>query len=544
MIRSRARVGARLIAAAATFSLVLTGCGKIEDSGGQQPQQPADQDTRPIKTGGTLRFALDAEPDKLDPTLSRTLVGREVFQSICETLYEVDEKLEIVPKLAASLPEVSQDGKTVTIKIRTGLKFADGTTMDAAAVKTSLDRHRTLTGSARKSELGPITEITVADPATVTIKLAEPYAPLTGSLTASGGIVMSPTALASGKDFATAPVCIGPFKFATRVAQDRIEVVKDPNYYDADKVKLDKIIYRTIPDATTRLNNLRSGDIDVMLTVSPINVDELKADGNLRLIANDSIGYQGITINIGNAAGKTSDPAPLAAPFASPLSTDARVRRALMLSIDREALNRTVFRGVYTPACGPISPASPLSSDAAQACPPHDPAQAKRLLAEAGVATPVKVSLTVINNADGKRIGEAIKSMATEGGFDIQLEPVEFASALDAVDAGRYQMFRIGWSGLVDADGNISQFFQTKGSQNTSGYTNPEVDAWLTEARRSQDVNKRRELYGKVITKIHEDVPIIYLYRTKNQIGVSNKVGQVRMFNDYLVRLATAGFVE
>jgi peptide/nickel transport system substrate-binding protein len=533
----------RLCAALTAFSLVLAGCAKVDSGTGGQ-RQPTSADNRPVKSGGTLRMALDQEPDKLDPTLSRTLVGREVFESICQKLYEVNEKLDLVPQLAAAMPELSEDGKTVTIKLRTGVRFADGTEMDAEAVRISLERHRTMQGSARKSELAPVAEVAVVDKETVRLRLSAPFSPLTAQFTDRAGMIMSPTALAKGTDFATSPVCVGPFKFATRVAQDRIEVVKDPNYYDAAKVKLDKVIYRTIADATTRLNNLRSGDIDLMLNVSPIHVEELQGISDLRLIRTENIGYQGITVNIGNASGVGKAPGQLGAPYNSPLATDSRVRRALMLSIDREALTRTVFRGVYTPACGPISPASPLSSDATQACPKYDPEQAKRLLAEAGVATPVKVSLIVINDPDARRTGEALKSMVTAGGFDIQLEPTEFASALDVVDAGKFQLFRIGWSGQVDVDGNITRFFQTEGSQNTSGYSNPEVDRWLTDARSTQDTTKRKELYAKVIAKIHEDAPIIYLYRTKNQIGVNNKVGGVRMFSDYIVRLESAGFVE
>jgi peptide/nickel transport system substrate-binding protein len=339
-------------------------------------------------------------------------------------------------------------------------------------------------------------------------------------------------------------VCIGPFKFATRVAQDRIEVVKDPNYYDAGNVKLEKVIYRIIADDNTRFNNLRSGDIDVQFDVSPINVEELKGIGNLRLLRTDSLGYQGITVNTGNVAGLGKDPGPLAAPFAGPFASNAKVRKAFMLSIDREALNRTVFRGVYTPACGPIPAASPLSSDAAQACPKHDPEEAKKLLAEAGVQTPVRASLIVANTPDGRRVGEAIKSMVTGGGFDIQLEPTEFASSLDLTDAGKFQIFQIGWSGRVDPDGNIAQFVQTKGSQNVSGYSNPEVDQWINEARAAQDVAKRKEMYGKVIGKLQEEAPLIYLWRQPNLLGMSDKVGQIKMYGDGLIRVNAAGFVE
>src|SRR5262245_64495240 len=121
MARSRARLGARMIAGAAVFSLVLSGCGKVDN--GSPPPQGSQQDNRAVKAGGTMRVALDGEPDKLDPTLARTLVGRNVFNAICEKLYDINDKLEVVPQLAAAAPEISSDGLTVKIKLRTGLKF-------------------------------------------------------------------------------------------------------------------------------------------------------------------------------------------------------------------------------------------------------------------------------------------------------------------------------------------------------------------------------------------------------------------------------------
>src|SRR5258705_7172176 len=132
--------------ASAALLLTVTGCSSIDNTTGT----PAAPDTRPPKMGGTLVVALSSEPDALDPTTGRTLVGRAVFTSICEKLYDIDDKLAVVPQLAAALPEISADGVTVTIKLRPNVKFADGTPMDAAAVKTSLDRHRTLATSARK----------------------------------------------------------------------------------------------------------------------------------------------------------------------------------------------------------------------------------------------------------------------------------------------------------------------------------------------------------------------------------------------------------
>jgi peptide/nickel transport system substrate-binding protein len=531
---------ATVLALALATALLGAGCSSIKSNDSGTASQSAEPAAR---NGGTLRVALSAEPDKLDPTLARTLVGRTVFNAICEKLYDVNAKLDVVPQLAAALPEFSADGKTVTIKVRSGVKFADGTPLDAAAVKTSLTRHMTLSGSARKTELSSVAGVDVTDPMTVTIRMKKPFVPLTAVLADRSGMIMSPTALKAGDDkFATNPVCVGPFKFSTRVAQDRIEVVKDPNYYDAAKVHLDKIVYRIIADATTRFNNLRSGDVEVHDTVATTDVAALKADTNLKLLTSDSLGYQGITVNLGNANGVGKPAATLAAPYAGPLATNAKVRQAFELSLDRDAINKVVFQGQFAPACGPISAASPLSSDAAQACPKHDPAGAKQLLTQAGVATPVKVSMVLANTPDERRLGEAIQAQVKEAGFDLELQPTEFSASLDQTDAGKFQLFRIGWSGRIDPDGNIASFVGTQGSQNISGYASPAMDSLLDQARSVPDVAKRRDVYGQIITKLHEDVPLIYLYRAKNLTGVSSKVVGVQVYGDGLIRLGTAGF--
>jgi peptide/nickel transport system substrate-binding protein len=415
--------------------------------------------------------------------------------------------------------------------------------MDAAAVKTSLDRHRTLATSARKSELSSVTDVSVSDPSTVVLKLNAPFAPLVAQLADRAGMVMSPTALqASGDTFGANPVCVGPFKFSNRVAQDHIEVVKDPNYYDASHVYLDKVTYKIIADPTTRFNNLKSGDVQVEDVVAATDVDALQGDPNLVLLTSDSLGYQGITINIGNINGVGKPGGALPANLASAMASDARVRQAFELSLDRDAINTVVFRGKYAVACGPISPTSPFSSDAAQACPKHDPTAAKALLTQAGVTQPFKISMIIANTPDAARLGQAIQSQVKEGGFELELVPTEFAASLDQTDKGNYQMFQIGWSGRVDPDGNISNFVSTAGSQNNNGYTNSSVDSLLSQTRVKTDVAARRDLFGQVITQLHKDVPIIYLYRTKNFTGVSKSIVGVQMYGDGLMRFAHAGF--
>ena len=230
-----------------------------------------------VKAGGKLVMALSAEPDKLDPTLSRSLYSRYVFEAMCEKLYDVDAQARIVPQLATDLPKVSDGGKTVTIPVREGVKFADGTAFDAAAVKSTFERNLTLKGSGRKSELGPITGVDAPDARTVVVHLKEPFAPLTAALADRAGMIMSPKATkALGVEFSSAPVCVGPFKFTKRVPQNSIELSRDPNYYDAAKVHLDSISYRIMTDANIRAANLRSGDVKVADSLSAQDVPSLR----------------------------------------------------------------------------------------------------------------------------------------------------------------------------------------------------------------------------------------------------------------------------
>jgi peptide/nickel transport system substrate-binding protein len=148
-----------------------------------------------IRNGGTLTVALADDPDMLDPTQARTLVGRTVFASMCEKLYDIDEKINVVPQLAAGMPSLSDGGRTAEIKLRTGIKFNDDTPFDAEAVKKSLDRHRSLETSAPKSELLAIKSVEAVDPQTVRIHLSQPFAPLAAVLADRSGMVMSPKQL-------------------------------------------------------------------------------------------------------------------------------------------------------------------------------------------------------------------------------------------------------------------------------------------------------------------------------------------------------------
>ncbi|MEU4531730.1 ABC transporter substrate-binding protein [Micromonospora ureilytica] len=543
----RRRVLRAAVAAAVVCTVVA--CSPVSNSeGGGQPggDQSAGQDSfgtpadpAAVKQGGKLVIALSAEPDALDPTLSRSLYSRYVFQAMCQKLYDVNEQAQVVPQLATALPTTSGDGRTVTIPLRPGVRFADGTAFDSAAVKATLQRHLTNARSARKSELGPIDGVDTPDAQTVVLRLKQPFAPLLGALADRAGMIMSAQALRTrGDDFASAPVCVGPFKFAKRVPQNSIEVVRDPNYYDASKVHLDAISWRILTDASIRAANLRSGDAQVADSVSTQDVASLRQDAAVSVLQSQSLGYQGLTINVGNVDGVGT----AAKPINRPLAQNAKVRQAFEHAIDRKALVDAVFNGLHAAACSPISPASTFSSPEAQTCPAHDPAKAKQLLAEAGVQTPYAVTMLASNTPDTLRLAQALQSMVKDGGFDLKINPVEYSSLLDEQDRGNFELLQLGWSGRIDPDANITNFVGTGASQNVAGYSNPQLDTVLTQARQAGDVEQRRKLYGQAVTVLQQDDALIYLYRQRNLTAVSKQIQGLQVFPDGVIRAAFAGF--
>jgi peptide/nickel transport system substrate-binding protein len=495
-----------------------------------------------IKNGGTLVIGLAEEPDALDPTLARTFVGRMVFLHMCEKLYDLNSKLQIVPQLAAALPQVSQDKLTYTIKIRSGIKFNDGTPLTADAVKQSLDRDRTLKGSVRASEISPVSSVDASGD-TVTIHLKQPYSPLTAQLADRAGMVMSPKQLdALGDKFATNPVCVGPFEFKDRVAGDHITLVKSQDYYDKAKVHLDEITFRIITDPNARTQDLRAGDIQVLDRIQSTDVPTLQKDKTDTVIKTPTIGYQGLTLNIGNKNG-------LLKPYANvgtPLARSQYLRTAFDLALDRNTINKVVFNGLNQPDCYPISPLSPwYVTTKGLACNlTANDTLAQKLVKASGAATPIKVTLTIATDPVAARLGQVIQAMEQKVGFDVSLKPTEFVSSLNAADAGNFDVFAVGWSGRVDPDGNIYGFVATPGTLNDSGYSNPKLDYILNSARKSVTQKSRTTLYTAAMKIIHRDRPLIYLYHPVNYYGVSSKVAGIQVYGDGLIRAYYAGFVK
>jgi len=466
-----------------------------------------------------LRIGMRDDPDILDPTLSRTYVGTLVMTAMCDKLFDLDANQAIVPVLATGYEWV--DSTTLLIRLRAGVRFHDGEPFDAAAVKYSLDRHAALPGSFRRNEIGAMERVEVVDPLTVRVILKQPFSPFVAVLTDRAGMMVAPKAAeAAGKDFGLHPVCAGPFRFLERVAQDRVVLERDPGYWDAGRIHYDRVSYRVIPDSSIRLANLLAGALEIA-EVAPLDVQGAKADPKLDVVSVPGLGYGALTVNLSGT---------------SAIARDPRVRRAFALALDRAALTQVVFAGLYEPNAQAISAASPYYAPAVP-MPPHDVAEARALLQQAGVAAPVRVDLLVYNTPQGVQTGEVIQSMAAEAGFEVRVTAAEFGAVLAATARSDFQVTLGGWSGLLDPDSNSYAFLHTGSALNIAKYSNAHADQLLEQARMEGDPVKRRALYDQLWRQVQADLPLIYLWTTRNILGVSKKVRGVTLLANGLLPL-------
>lgn len=471
-----------------------------------------------------LKIGLAEDADTLDPAQSRTFVGRIVYTALCDKLVDVTPKLEIVPQLATSWAW-SDDGMSLTMTLREGVKFHDGTAMDAEAVVATIKRNLTLTESRRKSELSSVADVVATGPLQVRFQLKAPDATLLAQLADRAGMIVSPTAAkALGANFGSHPVCAGPFEFVERIQQDRIVLKRFADYWNKDHVKLDKVTYLPFVDNTVRLANLRAGDLDMMERLAPTDIGTIKSDPKLTFAKAIGIGYMGLYANIANGPRANN-----------PFGRDKRVRQAFSLAIDREALNQIVFDGTALAGNQPYPPTSPWFNSALPV-PERDISKAKALLKAAGQEL-VYIELQTSNNPIMMQQMQAVQAMVAEAGFDVRLKTMEFATLLNSQSAGTYDLSRTDWSGRVDPDGNLHQFVTCAGGLNDEKYCNPKVDELLNDARRSIDPKVRKAKYDEAAVILDDELPVIYLGHTAWLWAFNKKVTGFVPSPDGMIRL-------
>ncbi|MGV3651337.1 MAG: ABC transporter substrate-binding protein [Devosia sp.] len=469
-----------------------------------------------------LTVAMQDDPDILDPHRANTFVGRLVFSSLCDTLFEIDTSLAIVPRIVSEW--TWSEGDTVlTMTLRDDAVFHDGTPITAEAVKANLERAMTLPESNRKAELASVSGIEVLGEHEIALTLEAPDAAFLANLTDRAGMLISPAA------FDTPPaggvVCSGPYKFVERVQNDRIVLEKFPDHWDADNYHFDTVTFRPIPDATVRLANLQSGDVQIIERPAPNDMATIEGDSNLVFDLVTGLGFYGVAFNMGNGEGSQS-----------PINQDPRLRKALELTIDRNVINEVLGAGTYPPAYQPFSSASWAYNPEFDGG-GRDIEQAKALMAEAGHET-VEFEILYANNSAMQSLFELVQAMASEAGFQIALRPMEFAAYVAEREAGNFEVSQFGASGRIDPDGNFHRYLACGSAGNAGNYCNDELTALLDKARTINDQAERKALYDQAQAIAAEDLPALYFYYTPRTWAYRASIEGFTSYPDGVLRLA------
>jgi len=365
----------------------------------------------------------------------------------------------------------------------------------------------------------------VVDPTTVRFNLSAPFSPLLTVLADRAGMMVSPKAARDNPNFGSHPVCSGPFKFVERIAQDKITLERYPNYWNKGAIHFDKIIYQPIVDATVRLANLRSGQLDMIERVAPSDFAGIKREGKLGTAKITELGYQGITINTGK-----SDEAKK-----NPLGRDPRVREAFELSLDRNGIVQVAMDGEADPGNQWVAPSNPFYAKNVP-IPKRDVARARQLLKEAGVPNP-SFTLMTATTSDAQRIAQVVQAMAKEAGFDVKIQSTEFATSLNLADKGQFDAYVLAWSGRADPDGNLFSFYGCKQPLNYSGECRANWDELLNRSRSTLDPKERIKIFATMAAEFLKERPIIYLFHRHWLYAYNKKLTGFHAVPDGLIRV-------
>jgi peptide/nickel transport system substrate-binding protein len=487
--------------------------------------------------GGTLYVGLQfGEPGCLDPIGNCGTSAIEVYLAMCQRLYQVVSnhgQLEDAPQLAASPPVLSKDKLSYTIKLRQGIFFNDGTPFTAQAVVTSIQRLMT-PDSSRSTDYESVASVTATDAYTVVFHMKARDATLVGNYM----FVFSPTALAQeGANFAANPICVGPFMFDHWITGGGVTLVKSPWYYAKGSIRLDKIVY-VAGVGSSAVSALESGDIQALDNVAPPDVPGVQENSGLHVLSAPQLGWNGILFNIGNSHGVLNLPyRNLGTQFASsPL-----LREAFSEAVDRNALNRVLYGGLYQPSCTPLPPADTRWYAATKAPCVFNPADARRLVAKSGVANPT-VDLMTANTVDAVRFAEFIEVEEKAVGINVVIDPA--VGLTGHMAAGTFNAAVTAYEPGADGEPNliISQFFQTSGARNYGGYSNNRLDYVLANGLKATQLADRAVNYRVAQQILLSDVPAVFLYNTVIHAAYSSNLTGVELTANGLLDVEHAQF--
>jgi len=524
----RNRFGALLFAGLLTLMLTLVGCAS-EPSNSADGQGNNDNTKKTGEAGGELKLAVLSDATKLDPHKGTDIPSANVYHGkIYEGLVKQDKNMKVQPALATEWEQIND--KTWEFKLREGVKFHDGTEFTAEAVKRTFERILDPeTASPRKKLFEMITEIKVVDQYTVQLKTEYPFAPLLSNLAHYSAGIISPKAIEKhGNDLGQNPVGTGPFKFESWTPGSQIKLTKNENYW-GDNAKVDTVVFEVIPEDSTRIAMVETGQAHLANPVPVNQVKRVEQNQDMELNRSEGLGIDYLGFNLQKE------------PF-----DNKKVRQAINLAVDTDAILKGVYNNVGTEATAPMGPGVWGHNENLDGW-GYDVEKAKQLLKEAGYEDGFKTSIWTNDNKARVDVAEVVQSQLKGVGIDVEIKVMEWGAYLDATAKGEHDMFVLGWSNMTgDADYNQYFLFHSEAMGtpgNRTFYQNDRVDELIDKGREESDTAKRQEIYNEAQKIEMEEAPMVFLRNDEDLVAVGNDVkgfwmhpAGIYMLNDVTVK--------
>lgn len=478
------------------------------------------------KRGGALAVGLAQDPALIDPIRTGTFTERQLATPVYEALFDIAPDGSAVPFLVESYT-VSDDVRTWRFKLRPGIKFHDGTPLDAAAVLANFDRTSDPANRCRcLSQTQEFKEWKAIDPLTVELTLKAPNAALPTVLADAPGTMVSPAALkADPQGIGTKPVGTGPFRFVEWVRNSRIVFERNPDYWQQGKPYLDRLVFRGMQNSETREAAFKSGQTDIILQPSMHFVSQAKSDKRVDVHSPAGFGTDGVYFNL-----------------RKPPLDDLRVRKALAHAMNRDLLIRTLGFGIQTPAYSPFGRGMASIKQPIDVYPKYDPEQARKLVQEYG--KPVAFTLSYNNDPATRHLVQSLQEMWAKVGITTTLEPFDQNRLVQNMVTKQFEAAMFRFTGRADPHVNVwsflhSQFADVTPSSNYGGIKNERIDVLLEQGKNTVDPAKRSEIYTELARILATDVMAhAYTYNVADTIVAKKHVKGLPVVPDGLVRFA------
>ncbi|MEV0590045.1 ABC transporter substrate-binding protein [Nonomuraea cavernae] len=499
---------------AAALSIALTSCSSSSGSeSGTGASGAAD---------GNLVVGVTTDPDTLFPWKATQFQAVNVLQNIYGTLTEFDKDLNVVPGLAESW-KAAEDGKTLTLTLRQGVTFGDGSAFDSADVKFSLEKIMDeATAAVSRSSLASVKSVEAPDATTVVLNLTAPDAALPANLATVNMAMLSSDD--TEEKLNTTPNGTGPFTLSKRVASQSITLARNDAYWGTEKAKLDAIEFRVIPDESSIVSAMQSGNVHLAVFNDPL-VARTAEGGSIAVAKTPQLSYHALQLNA-----RRGD------------LGDVNVRLAIQCAIDRKQVLDTAALGEGE-VTGPITAPAYKSDPRQRPCPERDLTKAADYLAKAGKSSGVTVKTIVSQGEYATSVNEAqnLKAQLAEAKINLDLEVLESGAFVDRWVAGDFDAAVALNGGRPDPDGMYGRYFTSDGNLNkVAGYSSSTLDKLFAEGRAMADPAARKAVYDKVAAELENNAAWVWLFTSYTYTGTAAQVqGFEPMANGSLQYLRT-----